>query len=62
VAYNSVCFFQELVQVLHSENVRLDGLRIVACEHLVENRSDVHGVVLRSRLCWQDDDALAYLA
>lgn len=62
VAYNPVCFLQKLVQVLQTEHIWLDRLRIVACEHLVENRRDVHGGVLRLQYlvfaCWQDDDAL----
>lgn len=59
MAYNPVCLLQKLVQVLHAEDVRLDWLRIVAREHLIEDRSDVHGAVLRLRLCWLDDDAPA---
>ena len=66
VAYNPVCFLQELVQVLQTEHIWPDRRRIVACKHLVENRRDVHGGVLRLRLCFagdlQDDDALAGLA
>jgi hypothetical protein len=31
-------------------------------KHLVEDRGDVHGVVLRLRLRWPDDDAPAFLA
>ena len=51
VAYNPVCFLQELVQVLQTEHIWPDRRRIVACKHLVENRRDVHGGVLRLRLC-----------
>ena len=62
VAYNPVCFLQELVQVLQTEHIWPDRRRIVACKHLVENRRDVHGGVLRLQYlvfaCWQDDDAL----
>lgn len=52
VAYNPVCLLQELVQILHPKHVWLDKLRIVACQHLVEDRRDVHGAVLRLRRCW----------
>lgn len=62
VAYNAVCLLQKLVQILHAEDIRLDRLRIVLRQHLVEDWSDVHGVVLRLRSCGQDDDAPAVLA
>jgi hypothetical protein len=51
VAYNPVCFLQELVQVLQTEHIWPHRLRIVAGKHLVENRRNVHGGVLRLRLC-----------
>lgn len=42
VAYNAVCLFEKLVQVLDAKDKGLDRLCIVLHQHLVEYGSDVH--------------------
>jgi hypothetical protein len=42
VAYNAVCLLQKLVQIIETEGVGLDWVRIVLDQYLVEYGRDVH--------------------
>ena len=55
VAYNAICFFYKVVQGLDPEHVRLNGARIVLCQHLVERGRDVHCVRVQTTLLVNDD-------